>query len=83
LLAAILDAGSRKVVGYAICRQIDSPLTIAALRVASDTRWPAARNRAYHSNRGSQYACQAPVHGGADVGEGTPAPPFSPTYTIR
>ena len=31
-LAVILDACSRKVIGYAIGRQIDTPLTLAALR---------------------------------------------------
>ena len=54
-LAAILDACSRKVVGYAISRDIDTPLTLAALQ-------PAIRNRRpppgciHHSDRGRQYA---------------------------
>jgi len=37
-LAAILDACSRKVVGYAISRRIDTPLALAALRAALETR---------------------------------------------
>lgn len=41
LLAAVLDACSRKVVGYAISRQTDTQLTLAALR----RPWPAADHR--------------------------------------
>ncbi|MDP9894999.1 transposase InsO family protein [Variovorax boronicumulans] len=39
-LAAILDACSRKVVGYAISRRIDTPLALAALRSAVRSRQP-------------------------------------------
>ena len=41
-LAAILDACSRKVVGYAISRSIDTNLALAALRSAVETRQPPA-----------------------------------------
>ena len=41
-LAAILDACSRKVVGYAISRTIDTPLALAALRSAVQSRHPPA-----------------------------------------
>jgi transposase InsO family protein len=39
-LAAILDAWSRRVVGYAISRSVDARLTLAALKAALRTRRP-------------------------------------------
>ena len=39
-LAAILDAWSRRVVGYAISRSVDARLTLAALKSALRTRRP-------------------------------------------
>jgi putative transposase len=53
-LAAILDACSRKVVGYAISRQIDTQLTLAALRSAVASRRPARDTCIHHTDRGSQ-----------------------------
>ena len=41
-LAAILDAWSRRVVGYAISRSVDARLTLAALKAALRTRRPPA-----------------------------------------
>jgi len=57
-LAAILDAWSRRVVGYAISRSIDARLAIAALKSAIRTRRP-PRGCIHHSDRGSQYASEA------------------------
>ena len=54
-LAAILDAWSRRVVGYAIGRRIDARLTLAALRAAIAARQPPP-GCIHHSDRGSQYA---------------------------
>lgn len=54
-LAVILDAWSRRVVGYAIARQITTRLTLAALRAAVIARQPTA-GCIHHSDRGSQYA---------------------------
>ena len=54
-LAAILDAWSRRVVGYAISRSIDTRLAVAALKAAIGTRNP-PRGCVHHSDRGSQYA---------------------------
>lgn len=54
-LAAILDACSRKVIGYAISRRIDTPLALAALRAALETREPAP-GCIHHTDRGAQYA---------------------------
>jgi putative transposase len=54
-LAAILDAWSRRVVGYAIGQRIDARLALAALRAAIAAREP-PRGCVHHSDRGSQYA---------------------------
>ena len=58
-LAAILDACSRKVVGYAISRQIDTQLTLAALKAAVGWRKPVPYTCIHHSDRGGQYASDA------------------------
>jgi len=56
-LAAILDAWSRRVVGYAISRSIDARLAVAALKAAIGARDP-PRGCVHHSDRGSQYASE-------------------------
>ncbi|MER8956569.1 IS3 family transposase [Mesorhizobium sp. M0833] len=53
-VAVILDAWSRKVVGYAIGRSIDARLTIAALKAIERRKPPPGC--VHHSDRGSQYA---------------------------
>ena len=53
----ILDAWSRRVVGYAISRSIDARLTVAALKSAIERRKPPP-GCIHHSDRGSQYAAQ-------------------------
>ena len=50
-LAALLDAWSRRVVGYAVSRQIDTRLTPAALRTALADRRPPARLHSSHRPR--------------------------------
>lgn len=57
-LAVILDAWSRKVVGYAISRSIDTELTLAALKAACDSRQPPP-GCIHHSDRGVQYAAKS------------------------
>lgn len=57
-LAIILDAWSRRVVGYAVGSYVDVRLTVAALRSAIDSRRPPA-GCIHHSDRGSQYAAEA------------------------
>jgi transposase InsO family protein len=52
-LAVILDAWSRRVIGYAIGRQIDTRLALAALRSAIEIRQP-PRGCIHHSDRGVQ-----------------------------
>lgn len=55
-LAVVLDAFSRRVVGWALSRHIDAALTITALRMAIGQR-PVAPGLVHHSDRGVQYAC--------------------------
>ncbi len=54
-LAAILDAYSRRCVGWALSRWIDTRLTLAALDMALVHRRPAS-GLIHHSDRGVQYA---------------------------
>ena len=53
-LAAILDLYSRKVVGWAISKRIDTELCLTALRMAVETR--PSQGCIHHSDRGVQYA---------------------------
>jgi putative transposase len=53
----ILDAWSRRVIGYALGRQIDTRLALAALRAAIETRRPPP-SCIHHSDRGAQYAAE-------------------------
>ncbi len=59
-LAALLDAYSRKVIGWALSRLIDTALTLRALDHALTTR-PIAVGLIHHSDRGVQYASSAYV----------------------
>lgn len=56
-LAAILDACSRKVVGYASARTMSTRLTLAALEMAIEHR-ELAPVLIHHSDQGSQYAAK-------------------------
>ena len=56
-LAVILDAWSRKVVGYALSQRLDTPLALAALRSAVESRKPPP-GCIHHTDRGCQYAFQ-------------------------
>jgi putative transposase len=60
LNAVVLDAFSRKVVGWALDERIDAGLAIAALRQAIDARQPKP-GLVHHSDRGVQYASNAYV----------------------
>lgn len=55
-LAVVLDAFSRRVVGWALGRTLEAELTVTALRMALLERQPAA-GLVHHSDRGIQYAC--------------------------
>jgi putative transposase len=56
-LAAILDAFSRKVVGWNLSDRIDAELALGALEKALKRRQPAT-GWIHHSDRGVQYACR-------------------------
>jgi transposase InsO family protein len=54
-LAVILDAYSRRVIGWALDRTLEDELTLSALRMALSQR-VAEPGLVHHSDRGSQYA---------------------------
>ena len=59
-LAAVLDAHSRKVVGWSMSDRMQASLVMDALRMALGRRCPdQATSLLHHSDRGSQYASQA------------------------
>lgn len=60
-LAVILDAFSRRVVGWALDDSLHVPLALAALRKALELRRPAP-GLVHHSDRGVQYASKEYVH---------------------
>ncbi|WP_285675142.1 IS3 family transposase, partial [Paralimibaculum aggregatum] len=57
-LAVIMDAWSRRIVGYALDRKIDARLVTAALKAAIAFRRPLS-GTVFHSDRGSVYASKA------------------------
>ena len=57
-LAVILDTFSRKVIGYAISKSLDSTLTLDALNAAIRQRTPPP-GCIHHSDQGVQYASEA------------------------
>jgi putative transposase len=59
-LACLLDACSRRCIGWRLSRQIDTALTLAALEMAIAQRQPAP-GLLHHSDRGVQYASTAYV----------------------
>jgi transposase InsO family protein len=56
-LAVVLDAFSRKVVGWAMADHLRAELALAALQMALDSRKPQPGGLVHHSDRGIQYAC--------------------------
>lgn len=54
-LAVVIDAFSRRVIGWALERHMEDDLTLAALRMALQLRRPSP-GWVHHSDRGSQYA---------------------------
>jgi putative transposase len=56
-LAVVLDAFSRRVIGWALERHLQASLAIAALNMAVAARRPAPGSLIHHSDRGVQYAC--------------------------
>jgi putative transposase len=56
-LAVVIDAFSRRVVGWALESHLEASLALAALAMALATRRPAPDSLIHHSDRGVQYAC--------------------------
>lgn len=56
-LAVILDAWSRKCIGWSLSRRIDTELAVAALQMALKRRKP-GEGLVHHSDRGVQYASE-------------------------
>ena len=54
-LAVVLDAFSRRVIGWQLSRRLDAGFTVAALQMALQERQPEA-GLVHHSGRGVQYA---------------------------
>jgi transposase InsO family protein len=54
-LAVVLDAFSRRIIGWALGRTLEAQLACSALRMALDARQPAP-GLVHHSDRGVQYA---------------------------
>jgi transposase InsO family protein len=57
-LAIVLDAFSRRVVGWALETHLQASLALAALEMALVARRPAPYSLIHHSDRGVQYACR-------------------------
>jgi putative transposase len=57
-LAVVLDAFSRRVIGWALGRTLEAELALTALRMALVERQPSP-GLVHHSDRGVQYAAQA------------------------
>jgi transposase InsO family protein len=58
-LAVVLDAYSRRMVGWAMADHLRAELALAALRMALGSREVVAGSLIHHSDRGIQYACGA------------------------
>jgi putative transposase len=56
-LAIVLDAFSRRVVGWALDTHLQASLAVAALSMALAARQPEPGTLIHHSDRGVQYAC--------------------------
>jgi putative transposase len=57
-LAVVIDAFSRRVIGWALERHLRADLAIAALEMAIAERRPRPGTLIHHSDRGVQYACR-------------------------
>jgi putative transposase len=83
-LAVVLDACSRKVIGYALSRRIDTPLALAALNAAYSTRQPASGTCIHHTDRGCQYASALYRHALKELGLiGSMSAPGNPYHNAQ
>ena len=56
-LAVVLDAFSRRVIGWELETYLEARLAVAALTMALEARRPAPGSLIHHSDQGVQYAC--------------------------
>lgn len=56
-MAVVLDAFSRRVIGWAVEVHVKASLALVALRMALAARRPRPGDLIHHSDRGVQYAC--------------------------
>ena len=61
-LAVILDAFSRRAIGWAMADHLGASLAVAALAMALAARRPSCGSLVHHSDRGVQYACAEYTH---------------------
>ena len=82
-LAVVLDAFSRRVIGWALRRNLQTSLSLAALEQALDQRKP-EQGLVHHSDRGTQYASNDYVRRLEDAGivisMSRPARPWENAY---
>ena len=57
MVAILMDLYSKRVIGWAVSRNIDKYLTLGALKMAVERRSPEP-GCIHHSDRGVQYACK-------------------------
>jgi transposase InsO family protein len=82
-LACLLDAYSRKCIGWCLSRKMDSTLPLQALEMALAER-PIASGLIHHSDRGRQYCSFAYVHRLQSVGiQLSMSAPGQPTQNAR
>ena len=79
-LAVVLDAHSRRVIGWSLDRTMEAGLPLSALRMALDRRSPAA-GLVHHSDRGSVYASKEYTDVLKDYTVEAKPPPVLPTPT--
>ncbi|WP_199736904.1 MULTISPECIES: IS3 family transposase [Micromonospora] len=58
-LATVIDLFSRRLLGYAMSAHHDADLVVASLRMATATRGGDVDGVIFHSDRGSEYTCEA------------------------
>ena len=56
-MAVVLDAFSRRVIGWSLAAHLQASLALAALEMALNGRQVAPGELVHHSDRGVQYAC--------------------------
>jgi putative transposase len=82
-LAVLIDAWSRRVVGYSVSSTMETSLTLSALNAAVETRYPAT-GLIHHTDRGSQYISCVYQQRLAELGiKGSMSRPATPTDNAK